>query len=544
MFSVLPTPHHQRIYEGSRRWCEAHFDKQAGLVVTQEVHPLHPQAQGFVHPYRESAYYAMLLQLSGQDEDLPLAEGIWHRILPGFLDNPQSPYHGCISYSAEDDWETWESIDINWTPFMGMALASTLAAEHTKPRLSASLRNELSHKLNLIGSHLAGRNIDATYTNMALMTIAGALGAAKFADNSTAGQYATTKLQEIYDGQAGFEVMPEYVSPTYYGVAFSALYSILSLTEEAPKMQEQANALLEIAWNNIEEAWDPVAQQLAGPHSRCYIDDMAQYPCFLKFYLHLATEGGYELPLSGNRHTHDSASGVYAACQAVSPRPQLATRPHGRQVQLAAPQQEHGKPITLTRYWGESFVLGSVDEQNLWSQRRNLLAYFAQESPGTYLRDEMTAPGGAGRDFRFFARQVDNLVVVWIQPPMRLTGMSQARYTIALTNPQPHELLSPQPNTWHWQMKTCSVLLQAATWSETTQAHGDIQTGSMPGKSWVTYRFPPHLPGPVFFLSCWDEFPPELPPGPIMNRETDGYSVSVAGQPELTLHLPHSTFLP
>ncbi len=370
----------QRLNQIARRWGDDHFDEPAGLVLFE-----HPQnghvSGGSSHLLRESSYYAYTLLDTGVEADLRRAERILEQVLPKQNLDPESRYWACFTCEHEQDWATWENPDQNWAQFLGMIFGYILALDDEQRRLSSPLRDRLDAAFRLTVLASLRRDVDAAYTNIALLSSAVAAAGASLRKIDGAEAFSFNKLSHVLARARPTGTFDEYLSPTYYGTDLYALYSVEKFAE-TERLRTVAASLLDLVWNDVEFAYHPPTYQLGGPHSRAYGDNMLEYAAALKYYLFLATDGNYPLNDVETRHSHDCGSLSIIRTHQVQRR--IATdveRPSSFR-RVALPKVEGEAEKIQTQYQDKGFSLGTISEQNFWSQHRNLIAYWRAESDG------------------------------------------------------------------------------------------------------------------------------------------------------------------
>ncbi len=336
---------------------------------------------GGAHLLRESSYYAYTLLDSGDEGDLRRAECILERVLPKQNLDPQSRFWACFTCEHEQDWATWNHPDQNWAQFLGMIFGYILALDDEQRRLSATLRDKLDDAFRLTVLASMRRDVNAAYTNIALLSSAVAAAGASLRKIDGAEAFSFNKLSQVLARAKPCGTFDEYLSPTYYGTDLYALYSVEKFAG-TDRLRAVAGNLLDLVWNDVEHAYHPATYQLGGPHSRAYGDNMLEYAAALKYYLFLATDGAYPLNDAETRHSHDCGSLSIIRTHQVQRR--IATdvaRPTSfRRVTLPTVEGEAEK--IQTQYQDEGFSLGTISEQEVWSQRRNMIAYWRAEPDG------------------------------------------------------------------------------------------------------------------------------------------------------------------
>lgn len=176
--------------------------------------------------------------------------------------DPRSETYGSFRWS----WNDAQVTDRNAIEF-SMQPAAIVWQKHRAslpPAAHARLRAILDPAVPASLTH----KVAPSYTNIALMSagnlivLGEGLGRVEVADEGY------RRLQAIYDLTAR-KGIPEYNSPTYYGVNLNAL-QLMETFAERPAGQRQARALLEYLWTEIAANYWWANQRVGGAHSRDY----------------------------------------------------------------------------------------------------------------------------------------------------------------------------------------------------------------------------------------------------------------------------------
>ncbi|GIX07332.1 MAG: hypothetical protein KatS3mg115_1735 [Candidatus Poribacteria bacterium] len=223
----------------------------------------------WVHPTRESAEYALALLLSGTPERIERGWAVLRRVLSLQDTDPDSRTYGVWPWHLEEPLEKMSPPDLNWADFIGATLATILirAGDRLSSELMAQTRAALGHACRAIKR----RNVGPAYTNIAIMGAGVTLAGGELLDDPALLRYGRDRLRRIREFTAYHGTFTEYNSPTYTLVALRELERILALVQDA-QARDDAQALLEVAWEVIAEHFHPSTGQWVGPHSRSYAD--------------------------------------------------------------------------------------------------------------------------------------------------------------------------------------------------------------------------------------------------------------------------------
>ena len=407
-----------RLTRIARRWGDDHFDQAAGLVFFEHPKSMHMSGKG-AHLLRESSYYAYTLLRTGEENDLRRAEGILERVLPKQNFDEASRYWACFTCEHEQDWATWAHPDQNWAQFLGMIFGYILRLDDEQRRLAAPLRAKLDAAFRLTVLATLRRDVSAAYTNIALLSAAVAAAGATLWRIEGAEAFSLAKLTQVLDRATPTGTFDEYLSPTYYGTDLYALYSVEEFagTDQARTL---AARLLALFWDDIESAYHPLTCQLGGPHSRAYGDNMMEYAAALKYYLFLATGGRYPLNDVETRHSHDCGALSIFCTHRVRRQLDIDTPRPARFRRLGLPLAAGEARKWQSQYADEGFSLGTISEQEVWEQRRNLIAYWRAEPGGRVgvAKSTWTQLGENAKAMQWFSAQAGRGVLAAVRAPV------------------------------------------------------------------------------------------------------------------------------
>ena len=157
----------QRLLE----YYDAHFDDQQQLLQEQFVSPGYHSSIGrgtFVHPIRESFYYAIGLLQRGRPEDISRSKVMLNQVLSLQQVKLNRPGYGVWPWLLEEPLEKMDSIDRNWADFCGSAVAQVLV-DHREQLDDADLEKRLRTALLHAATAIRNRNVGAHYTNIAVL---------------------------------------------------------------------------------------------------------------------------------------------------------------------------------------------------------------------------------------------------------------------------------------------------------------------------------------------------------------------------------------
>lgn len=360
------------LLDASLRWGDRVYDDRLHMVTAQAgYNPIHTGIhEGTVHPYRESAAYALFLLASGGRERAARATAVLRAVTVGQDTDPDSRTYGIWPYFLEEPLPRMRPPDWNWADFIGECLVLILRRypgaleEPTR----AVVRDSLAHATESIRR----RNVSMHYTNIAVKGTFVTMAAAEALDRSDLRAYAADRLRRLAAAIDESGSFAEYNSPTYGWVTMTDLERLRAHASDADAL-DLATRIRDRYWLHVARHWHPPTGQLAGPMSRCYSTDLAGAPQFL---LMLQKATGGRLRFSAPDALPERAdSGHTALTEYQCPEPLAAEL-----LNLSTPRQ-HRERFTASGPQGTTWLepalaLGSVDRGDAWVQRRPLLGYF------------------------------------------------------------------------------------------------------------------------------------------------------------------------
>ena len=329
---------------------------------------------------RASCYYAYGLLLTNDPADRARAGDILEVVLAQQDTRPDSKTRGVFLTHLGQNWET-AHIDVNWADFLGVTLADIVSMDRQRNVLSKELRPKVENALKLAVQAVMRRDVSPNYTNIAILSSALGSAGAKLLGMQEAEPFAQTKMDAILSlvKKSPDGVFNEYFSPTYGGVDLYGAY-LAQKFAGSPALKASAQALLDEAWRQTAASFHAPTLQFAGPNSRSYGDDMRDYCAILKYYLYLGHPSSYPIPDVEPHHAWDRIVMMEGADTPVAPRTEFAkTIPAW---QTFTTNEPNGPSRRLFQYREGNFVLSTVEQQDEWQQRRNLVAYWQNEGLG------------------------------------------------------------------------------------------------------------------------------------------------------------------
>ncbi len=356
---------------------DAQFDQQQRLLAgTGSATSVHTWLTGQpVHPYRESATYALILLESGA---VDRAAGVLTAVLAGQDHDRQSETYGVWPYYLEEPLAAMRRPDYNWADFLGQELALIMLRHEDS--LPAAVADRIRMALRAAADSIIQRNVAMSYTNIAAKGTFVALATGQLLDDQELFDYGRdrlVRLAAIIDGSGSFA---EYNSPVYWLVTRTALSAIGQLITD-PAVADRADTLVHRLWRHLAARWHRPTGQLTGPMSRTYTDDLADSPNLLAT---IAKAVAGRVPFdqvwtAPEWDPADAIGGVATAILRADAPAEVVARLLGPAVpELHRELFELGRPDRIGTSWlGRSATLGSINFADCWFQRRNLLGYWA-----------------------------------------------------------------------------------------------------------------------------------------------------------------------
>lgn len=375
----------QRLFENALADLDRRYDGSAQMVkVPVRSAGYHTTLTGgMVHPYRDSATYALALLDAERDDLLPRAEAVLDAVLAGQDDDPDHDTYGIWPYFSEESLDQMSPPDWNWADFIGKLLLAVVVRHGD--RLAADLRARVDESIRHAAISIRRRDVGPDYTNIAIMgTYVTHLYAEHYGDTDML-SYATGRLRRIVDYTTEHGAFTEYNSPTY-NLLFTLDLARMLADITSPDSLALANRLYDLAWKNIAVHFHPATQQWAGPHGRSYVDlrDAEFYTI-----LYIATDGNVEIIDTPNMALRTEIFRVPVRCPEKYWR--VIMDPAERQLRE---QIVKGDPDRLaTTYLASSYTLGTFYKSHFWNQSRPLIAYWDNDGDPSYLRAQFLHNG-------------------------------------------------------------------------------------------------------------------------------------------------------
>lgn len=325
---------------------------------------------GVVHRTRESLRYAVALLDSGDPARLQRATVILNRVIPLQDQDPNSPTYGIWPWFLEEPLARMSPPDWNWADFCGVQLLQ-VAIDHMD-RLPAGLQQEVKDSILHAARSIQRRDVDPSYTNIALMgTYVTLVAGERFAVRDLA-EYGRNRLRRFYDYSQKNGSLSEYNSPVYTRVAIEEISRMIRHIRDADS-QTLLEELNQVAWDHVARRFHAPTRQWAGPHSRSY---STLLPDETLAFLSRAT--GDDIELMPESRAWESLDAHRIGVQCPNDLDGYFTTLDASRMEREAFIIYDGQAsdIVGATYLRPDFAIGSVNIGDFWNQRRPLVAYW------------------------------------------------------------------------------------------------------------------------------------------------------------------------
>jgi hypothetical protein len=373
-------------------------DKLLTIPIGQNVH-VEYLAPGVRHCTRESLYYALVLLQIGGAENESRAAGIIERVVDvQEQSDPENPLYGLWHYYAEESVLTWPIPDSNWAAFNGLTL---LVIWHVAgKKLPEALRERMREAIRRAAICVRRKNTDPHYTNIALKGAFVVMAAGELLGDDSLQEYGREKMRRIASTFSGADSFAEYNSPTYAAVSLVSLGAIQTFVRDE-EVKQHALVIQHSFWRHVGRHFHVPTGELTGPHSRAYHLTIRESPAKIGSLIERATQG--LVKYAPTDEVHDAFGPVFTCTLDFDVAPEIGDlflrADRTEEVREIARRFPDGGATETTSWLSASFCVGTVNFQDGWEQRNNLIAYWPDGSQIGYLRhrylhDDRPCAGG------------------------------------------------------------------------------------------------------------------------------------------------------
>lgn len=362
-----------------------------------------------VHDTRLSAEYALECLHCGSADRVARAAAILERLSALQDTNPISKTYGIWSYTYEESLAQMDPPDWNWADFIGVRFAQAirLHADALPPATLDQCRTTLGHA----AWSIFRRNVDAGYTNIAIMGAVVAAAAGELLDQPLLLDFARRRFRAVQDLVATNGSFNEYNSPTYTVVAIEELDRLALLVRD-PECNARANALWHHAWKVVAEHFHAPTAQWAGPHARAYSDLLG--PGTVEW---LSAATGLDIPCAQGRVANRTPSVPHPPRRCPEEfLPAFTRTPTEGSLLERQFCVMDGFPIIGTTWMDRNLCLASVNRDNTWVQRRFLLGYWNVAGGVAVLKMSVLLNGREFPGFRVMQQQKETRILSALSP--------------------------------------------------------------------------------------------------------------------------------
>jgi hypothetical protein len=352
------------------------------------------------HHTRESLIYAIELLASGEPERQRRASDIVVRVLSLQDPEPTSKTYGIWPMYLEEPLGVLAVPDWNYADFVGSQLVHicTAYADALPQGLAGDVRAALGHA----AWSIYRRNVGPHYTNISLSGAGVAAAVGEQLQELRLVDYARRRLQNMidhYEYHGGFN---EYNSPGYAMAGLHWCEWMHQFVRDSSVLRS-AERLRYLTWRDYAEHFHPATGQLAGPQSRAYTDRLdAQIVAYLRL------QTGVPVPWRGSetqleaylRNPQPAFFGYVKPSPCPSDLVERFRSPPEALMEVRhryIRRDAEDASVVGTTWLTTGACLGSINRDNLWTQRRPLLGYWrTADDPAVCLRLRFLKDG---RDF-------------------------------------------------------------------------------------------------------------------------------------------------
>lgn len=375
--------------------CAAEFDAETGLLGGEwqgpGYHSTVPNGT-FVHRTRENFGYALALFADGREPGLARAEAILDKLLPLQDQEMASPTYGLWPWLWEEPLQKMSPPDWNWADFCGIRLAHLLCLYGD--RLDAELRGRIEAAVRAAAYCIFRRNVQPVYTNIAVKGGVVAAVAGELLGEGTLLDYARARLGRFVEYTRRMGGFTEYNSPAYGVLVLTEVERGLFLVKD-PEVRDRLREIHALCWQMFAQTFHRPTGQICGPHSRVYSDLLGSETTKI-FEEALGISLGQTSLDPDYALTGDLILIPRVRCPDEIKRTMYEGPAEAFQTITYVPSEEPLRCRVASVWMAESACLGSINVENMWTQRRPVLGYWKADGQIAVLRVRLL---NDGRDF-------------------------------------------------------------------------------------------------------------------------------------------------
>ncbi len=344
----------------------------------------------YAHPTRDSLGYAVALLDTYEDDHVDRASDVITRIIEIQEADPAHQHFGVWPHLMEEPLGEGPYVDRNWADFLGKDLLHVMTY-HTD-RLAEDLVDDVEASLRRACEAIRIRNVGPGYTNIAVM---GSYDTLVTGETLQDEELISRGLERVRDLHAFVEdngTFTEYNSPTYTMVALKDLATFRHHVRNA-EAKSMIDDLFRLSWEIVANHFHPPTHQWSGPNSRSYNDLSDSGWHRNRAMLRTVEEWTSDAVDFGlNTTPQDPAWACLDARCPEDLEPLLICLDEPRALVERVVKREPLAHIATT-YQTPQVTLGSINHQDTWNQRRNILAYWGTPDEPSCLKVRLIYDG-------------------------------------------------------------------------------------------------------------------------------------------------------
>lgn len=344
----------------------------------------------YAHPTRDSLGYAVALLDTYEDAHVARASDVIARIIEIQEDDPSHEHFGVWPHLMEEPLGEGPYVDRNWADFLGKDLLHVMI--YHRDRLSKELVADVEASLRRACEAIRIRNVRPGYTNIAVMGSYDTLVAGETLGDDELIARGLDRLRDLHAYVEDNGTFTEYNSPTYTMVALRDLATFRHHVRH-PEAKSMVDGLFRLAWEVTARHFHPTTHQWSGPNSRSYNALSRKGDGRNEGTLRTIEEWTSEAVDFGLGTTPQDPS--WACMDARCPadlEPLLVSVDTPREIVETVVKRDP-LPHVATTWITPEVSLGSINHQDTWNQRRNVLAFWGTANAPSCLKVRLIYDG-------------------------------------------------------------------------------------------------------------------------------------------------------
>lgn len=360
------------------------------------------------HPTRDSLGYAVDLLDTYDDQYVSRASDVIARIIEIQEDDPAHEHFGVWPHLMEEPLGQGPYVDRNWADFLCKDLIH-IRLYHAD-RLSGNLVKDVETSIRRACEAIRIRNVRPGYTNIAVMGSYDTLVAGETLGDDELIDRGLQRLRDLHAFVEDNGTFTEYNSPTYTMVALRDLATFRHHVKH-PEGRSMVDDLFRLAWEVTATHFHPTTRQWSGPNSRSYNtlkkgDDHRNRGILRTIEEWTSPKVDFGL---GTLAQDPAWACMDARCpEDLEPYFIAVTEP--RSIVERVVKREPLSHVAST-YITADVSLGSINHQDMWNQRRNVLAFWGTADAPSCLKVRLIYDGYDLSTGAIWAQQQENRVL-------------------------------------------------------------------------------------------------------------------------------------